>query len=91
MSDKLRSVNGTGQAKACLTFWRWWLPPTVLSLILGLIFVDPFIGDWDAFEYTLGALRGAPSSMALGRSLFIFYNHGLYLIAQFNPASPDTA
>ena len=81
MSDKLQFVDRKGQAKACLTFWRWWLPPTVLSLILGLIFVDPFIGDWDAFEYTLSALRGAPSSMALGRSLFIFYNHALYLIA----------
>ena len=72
MSDKLQFVDRERQAKACLTFWRWWLPPTVLSLILGLIFVDPFIGDWDAFEYTLSALRGAPSSMALGRSLFIF-------------------
>ncbi len=81
MSDKLQFVDRERQAKACLTFWGWWLPPTVLSLILGLIFVDPFIGDWDAFEYTLSALRGAPSSMALGRSLFIFYNHALYLIA----------
>lgn len=61
--------------------WRWWLPPAILSLILILIFVDPFIGDWDALEYTLGALRGYPSSMALGRSLFIFYNHALYFVA----------
>jgi len=43
MSDKLQFVDRAGQAKACLTFWHWWLPPTVLSLILGLIFVDPFI------------------------------------------------
>src|SRR5438105_854654 len=80
MFDELRFVDREGQAKACLKFWRWWLPPVALSLILTLIFVDPFIGDWDAFEYTLGALRGAPSSMAMGRSLFIFYNHALYLI-----------
>src|SRR5437016_561430 len=81
MSDKLKPVDLAGQTKACLRFWRWWLPPAALSLILTLALVDPFIGDWDAFEYTLSALRGAPSSMALGRSLFIFYNHALYLIA----------
>ena len=92
MSDKLQFVDREGQAKACPTFWRWWLPPTLLSLILGLIFVDPFIGDWDAFEYTLSALRGAPSSMALGRGLFIFYNHALYLSAHaLFGLSPDRA
>jgi hypothetical protein len=61
--------------------WRWWLPPAALALILILVFVDPFIGDWDALEYTLSALRGHPSSMALGRGLFIFYNHALYVFA----------
>ncbi len=81
MSDKLQPVDLAGQTKACLRFWRWWLPPAALSLILTLALVDPFIGDWDAFEYTLSALRGTPSSMALGRSLFIFYNHALYLFA----------
>src|SRR5436853_7221780 len=80
MSDKLQPVDLAGQTKACLGFCRWCLPPAALSLILTLIFVDPFVGDWDAFEYTLSALRGAPSSMALGRSLFIFYNRALYLI-----------
>src|SRR6266404_3127409 len=79
MSDKLQPVDLAGQTKACLRFWRWWLPPAALSLILTLALVDPFIGDWDAFEYTLSALRGTPSSMALGRSLFIFYNHALCL------------
>src|SRR2546425_7522661 len=64
-----------------LSAWRWWLPPAAIALILILLFVDPFIGDWDALEYTVSALRGYPSSMALGRSLFIFYNHGLYVIA----------
>ena len=64
-----------------LSAWRWWLLPAALALILILIFVDPFIGDWDALEYTLSALRGYPSSMALGRSLFIFFNHELYVIA----------
>jgi Dolichyl-phosphate-mannose-protein mannosyltransferase len=61
--------------------WRWWLAPAIVALVLILIFVDPFIGDWDALEYTVSALHGYPSSMALGRSLFIFYNHALYLVA----------
>lgn len=64
-----------------LSAWRWWLPPAAIALLLILLFIDPFIGDWDALEYTVSALRGDPSSMALGRSLFIFYNHGLYVIA----------
>lgn len=71
----------TGNGPTLLSAWRWWLPPAVVSLILILVFVDPFIGDWDALEYTVSALRGYPSSMALGRSLFIFYNHALYVVA----------
>jgi hypothetical protein len=67
--------------KSLLSAWRWWLPSAAVSLVLILVFVDPFIGDWDALEYTVSALHGLPSSMALGRSLFIFYNHGLYVIA----------
>ena len=67
--------------KSLLSLWRWWLPPAAIALILILLFIDPFIGDWDALEYTVSALRGYPSSMALGRSLFIFYNHDLYVIA----------
>jgi hypothetical protein len=58
--------------------WRWWLGPTALALALALLFVDPFIGDWDALDYTILSLRAQPSSMALGRSLFIFSNHALW-------------
>lgn len=76
-NDKLKMTNG----KSFLSSWRWWLPLATISLILILLFVDPFIGDWDALEYTVSALHGVPSSMALGRSLFIFSNHGLYVIA----------
>jgi hypothetical protein len=61
--------------------WRWWLGPVALSLTLALIFLDPFIGDWDALDYTVLSLRAQPSSMALGRSLFIFANHALWLAA----------
>ena len=46
-----------------------------------LYFVDPFIGDWDGMDYTMLSLAGYPSSMALGRNLFIFSNHFLYQIA----------
>jgi 4-amino-4-deoxy-L-arabinose transferase-like glycosyltransferase len=61
--------------------WRWWLGPVALALALALIFRDPFIGDWDALDYTVLALRGQPSSMALGRSVFIFGNHALWRLA----------
>ncbi len=89
MSDKLQFAARVRQPKtrrasanerAFFSAWRWWLPSAVVALILILVFVDPFIGDWDALEYTLSALRSYPSSMALGRGLFIFFNHALYLV-----------
>jgi hypothetical protein len=39
------------------------------------------VGDWDALDYTVSALKGEPSSMILGRMLFIFSNHALYTVA----------
>ena len=47
-----------------------------------LYFVDPFIGDWDGMDYTMLSLAGYPSSMALGRNLFIFGNHILFVVAR---------
>jgi hypothetical protein len=67
-----------------LSFWRnwvWWFVPAVAGLALALFFVDPFIGDWDGMDYTILSLAGYPSSMALGRNLFIFGNHALYQLA----------
>ena len=61
--------------------WRWWLPPAALSLALALVFQDPFAGDWDALDYTVLAVQGRPSSMFLGRTFFIFLNHGLWRVA----------
>jgi hypothetical protein len=61
--------------------WRWWLPPSVGGTILVLYFVDPFIGDWDGLDYTMLSIAGYPSSMALGRNLFIFGNHLIYQLA----------
>jgi hypothetical protein len=63
--------------------WKWWLPPALLALALVLYFVDPFIGDWDGLDYTMLSLAGYPSSMALGRNLFIFGNHTLFVIAKY--------
>ena len=67
-----------------LTFWaawRWWLPVALLALLLVLLFRDPFAGDWDALDYTVLALRGAPSSMLFGRTLFIYTNHLAFRLA----------
>ncbi|HEX8143006.1 MAG TPA: glycosyltransferase family 39 protein [Pyrinomonadaceae bacterium] len=64
-----------------LAAWRWWLPPALLAMILALVFVDPFAGDWDALDYTVLAINGEPSSMILGRMLFIFTNHALWCLA----------
>ena len=61
--------------------WRWWLPPALLACALALLFVDPFAGDWDALDYTVLALRGVPSSMLFGRTLFIYTNHLAYRLA----------
>ena len=58
------------------------MPPAIIALLLVLYFVDPFIGDWDGMDYTMLSLVGYPSSMALGRSLFIFSNHILFVVAR---------
>jgi hypothetical protein len=59
--------------------WLWWSIPAVIGLVLVLYFVDPFIGDWDGMDYTILSVAGYPSSMALGRNLFIFSNHLLFV------------
>lgn len=66
------------------TFLRdypYWLPPALVVFILSLIYLNPFIGDWDGLDYTIFSLHGRPSSMALGRSLFTLVNFGLYKFA----------
>ncbi len=77
---------GTSHADPSLSFWNawsWWFVPALAVLVLVLYFVDPFIGDWDGMDYTMLSLAGYPSSMALGRNLFIFGNHGLYEMAHW--------
>ena len=65
-------------------FWSsyaYWLPPALLGLALTLFYLNPFIGDWDALDYTISSLKGEPSPMALGRSLFTLFNFALYTLA----------
>jgi dolichyl-phosphate-mannose-protein mannosyltransferase len=59
----------------------YWLAPALLSLVLALVYLNPFIGDWDGLDYTIFSLHGRPSSMALGRSLFTLFNFALYKTA----------
>lgn len=71
----------TAQASGFVSAWRWWMCPALLALLLALVYQDPFIGDWDGLDYTVNSVQGHPSTMALGRTLFIFFNHALYRIA----------
>ena len=60
--------------------------------MLTLVYLNPFIGDWDGLDYTVASIRGEPSSMALGRALFTLANHVLYLIAHtFFGVGPEHA
>jgi hypothetical protein len=61
--------------------YPYWLPPALVALILTLVYLNPFIGDWDALDYTIFSLHARPSSMALGRSLFTLFNFALYQVA----------
>lgn len=47
----------------------------VLSWWLAWKFQDPFISDWDGFDYTAYTVQGKPSALGLGRALFLGYNH----------------
>jgi hypothetical protein len=58
-----------------------WLPLLFLSWSLAWKFQDQFISDWDGFDYTSYAVQGLPTSLGLGRALFLGYNHLLWRIA----------
>lgn len=49
-----------------------------LSWWLAWKFRDPFISDWDGFDYTVSIVRGQPSVLGLGRALFLGINHLLW-------------
>lgn len=75
------ALDKAASGQSFLRAYRFWLPPALVALVLTLIYLNPFIGDWDGLDYTVFSLRGVPSSMALGRSLFTIFNHGLYTLA----------
>lgn len=74
-------ASGERNGRGWLASWRWWIGPALLTLLLALYFQDPFAGDWDALDYTVLAIKGEPSSMILGRMLFIFTNHFLWRLS----------
>lgn len=80
-ADTARRDGAPRAAPSLLSQWRWWLPVALLSLALSFIFQDPFAGDWDSLDYTVLAVNGwEPSSMLLGRMLYIFTNRVAFLI-----------
>jgi hypothetical protein len=84
MANQHASQHASQHLSMSLSFWRawaWWFVPALVGLVLVLYFVDPFIGDWDGMDYTMLSLAGYPSSMALGRNLFIFENYALFKVA----------
>lgn len=78
--DDSRAITDAG-APGFLAAWRWWIGPMALAPLLAILYQDPFIGDWDGLDYTVNSVQGHPSTMALGRTLFIFINHALYRVA----------
>src|SRR5438045_8368536 len=66
-----------------LPSYKYWFPPALVALILTLVYLNPFIGDWDGLDYTIFSLHARPSSMALGRSLFTLFNFVLYQGAHY--------
>ena len=42
---------------------------------------DPFISDWDGFDYTVHVAQHEPSTLGLGRALFLGYNSVLWEMA----------
>ena len=61
--------------------YRIWLPLMLVSWWLAWKNQDLFISDWDGFDYTAYTVRGWPSPLGLGRTLFLGYNHLIWLIA----------
>ncbi|HWQ36373.1 MAG TPA: glycosyltransferase family 39 protein [Blastocatellia bacterium] len=61
--------------------YRLWLPLALLAWALAWLVRDPFIADWDGFDYAACIVQGVPSPLGLGRALFLAYNRALWLVA----------
>src|SRR6267154_312258 len=78
---RLAGAAQLAQEKSFLGAYPFWLAPALVAFLLTLVYLNPFIGDWDGLDYTVFSLHGQPSSMALGRSLFTLFNYGLFKLA----------
>jgi hypothetical protein len=58
-----------------------WIPLLIISWRLAWKFQDPFISDWDGFDYTIYSVKNLPSALGLSRALFLGFNHLLWQIA----------
>src|SRR5262249_51626345 len=58
-----------------------WLPLACVSWMLAWRLQDPFISDWDGFDYTVYAVQHRASALGLSRALFLAYNSALWEIA----------
>lgn len=58
-----------------------WVPLALVAWRLAWKFQDPFISDWDGFDYTVQAVANLPTPLGLGRAIFLGYNHWLWAIA----------
>jgi hypothetical protein len=61
--------------------YQIWVPLLLASWAFAYGFQDSFVSDWDGFDYAAYAVRNVPSSMGLGRALFLGYNHLLWEMA----------
>ena len=58
-----------------------WVPLMVATWRPAWKFQDPFISDWDGFDYTVYAVNNLPTTLGLGRALFTGYNQLLWQVA----------
>jgi hypothetical protein len=82
LSPNLPSDIPDNKAYGWLKDWPLWLPLACLSWWLAWRLQDPFLSDWDGFDYTAQAVEGLPTALGLGRALFLAYNHWLWRLAQ---------
>lgn len=75
-------ANMKTKSKSFWSLWPYWFAPAALSLVLALYFQDPFSGEWDSLDYTVYAVQSwFPSTLLLGRILFIYVNRIAYLVS----------
>ncbi|MFN7949920.1 MAG: glycosyltransferase family 39 protein [Blastocatellia bacterium] len=72
--------------------YRCWLPLAGVAWLLAWLARDPFMADWDSFDYAACVVQGTPSPLGLGRALFLACNRVLWLVAHYAFGwSPDQA